>query len=298
MEYRELNVQEMLSNIFQLSKNNLSKFTKIFFIFILLVISLSIIFCIFAGILYLLAGGINLNLNANENPFVMLDNGLFKSILILIPLIIVFIFLLYSLNVFFTGVSYDLIMKSYQGEEWNMNNSIRLTKERFWQLFFGNILVFLILLGGLLICCIGIIPMVIFTSVVFPIILFENKKAVESISRSFNLISSNFWNIFIVLIVIFLFILSMNAIIIILNMINIVSSGNSINFNTLFISTQKVDYTPGLLILNFIIFFLQIIFSIASTLIITSSQVVIFFNQKIKNEKLGSNPDTESNSLN
>jgi hypothetical protein len=58
-----------------------------------------------------------------------------------------------------------------------------------------SLLAGLIILGGLLLLIIPGIIFAIFLTVVIPVFLFENKRGTEAISRSWKLVSGNFWHV-------------------------------------------------------------------------------------------------------
>lgn len=138
----------------------------------------------------------------NNDPF-----GLFKNLSsILIPTILA---LLTSL--FFYVISSIAILGSVKSYQQTGEIDVKFVKaeikSRFWSMTGLVLLSFIVLVLGLMICIVPFFYLIVPVTMMFPILIFENKNVGDSFSDAFNLIKENFWPTLGTIIVVFLIIM-------------------------------------------------------------------------------------------
>jgi hypothetical protein len=199
----------------------------------------------------------------------------------LIPVFIVFMIFFIIVQIFYLGIVNDIFIKSITGESWDLKTSFALVAKKFWTLTGAAFICVFIVIGGLCLCCVGVFPAVIISSLVCPLILFENLKVTSSISRSFKMISLDFWPSVGTYIVCYLIILAINYG---SSFIIGIFAGLS---NFFFKSQDTNDVYFHLIIQNLIIYILMIPVSIFVQALQISFFNVLFFNLKVKFENYG-----------
>jgi hypothetical protein len=175
---------------------------------------------------------------------------------------------------------YDIFAKSFIGEEWNFKSSFKYVRSKFWTIFLAGFLCFFIIIGGYLMCCIGVFPMMALISLVLPAIICEKENATGAISRSFKLVSYSFWRVF-GSVVLFTFIVQALSIVF------------QIGFQFLPMMIQSLDNGKNIQmivlisIISIITYILYIAYTILASALTAAFYVLIFFNQKIKHENFG-----------
>lgn len=99
------------------------------------------------------------------------------------------------ISIVITAILIDLYLKAFLNEEWQLKSSFNYVLRRYVSLLGATMLSALIVIGGILLLIIGAIVFSVFLTFIEPVILYEKKRAGESISRSFKLVSYNFWGI-------------------------------------------------------------------------------------------------------
>ena len=113
-------------------------------------------------------------------------------------LTIVFAIISYTLNIIIT---YRYITLAEKGEPNDVKDLWIYAKKDFFKIFFSSLGIFFMVIVGIVLCFLpGIYVGVVFT-LIFPIMLTENEDFFDAVSRSFKLISNNWWQTFGVLLV-------------------------------------------------------------------------------------------------
>jgi len=272
-----LNFSSSFNYCLSLFKFSIKDYLKIFLVFqlpssvlIILLTNLTSVFSVKPGV------------SLSNLPFTMSQNSYnFSDIITLIPVIILITIIILLLSVIFRGMVCDLYLKTYSNNVWTFKSSLNYIKNRFGSILGGFFLVILMTIGGILCFCIGIIPVMVFTLFIFPVILFENTKAFDSISRSINLIKKDFWRILSILLVYIIIAFGIYASYTLI--IQFVASsfyqakGEALNS---LIMSGPISFQLIYLSLNVLCSF--IISGFASAL-----EVVLYFNQKVLREDYG-----------
>lgn len=196
---KERDLGEIITDTFTFIRINFKDLTQVFIKFILPIMLISVI----AGVYYQYASQefTSSNLLINNNPFEVLQN--------LTALIIPLIFTLVSAILFYV-FSYLAILASMkcfketgQIELDFVSNEI---KSRFWSMTGLLIVSFLILVFSAALCGLPFFYFIVPVSIMFSILVFEDKSVGESISHAFTLIKENFWMTLLTIIVIALII--------------------------------------------------------------------------------------------
>jgi hypothetical protein len=273
-ELKPMDLGKLLDRTFKMTFSNFRKNIKLFLIFTGIFFGTLVLFTLIGVVYYFFNKGLFENLS---DP-----SGFLPLLPVLIPVILIFTIIMTVVSIFYNGMLFDVFIKSFLGKDWNIKDSFLFIRQKFFTIFVSGILCFFVLVGGILMCFIGVIPMSVFICLVLPAILFENKSITGSVSRSFKLVSYSFWSIL--------------GYSILLNII--ISFGASI-LQYVFVGIfgllsflYKNDYGNMTFITLMIVFAVVfIIFYLVLCLIIyalnSAFYILIFFNQKIKFENFG-----------
>jgi hypothetical protein len=284
-ELKPLDLGGILEKTFRLTFSNLIKNIVLFLIYF------GIIICVFIGIagvvIYLIQTNkidpdmINFMNFFQTYDYTLLQNSiqsLFGIFIPLIPFLILAYIIFFIVQVFYNGMLNDIFIKSITGETWNFKSSFNFIKTKFWRLAGTGFISGFIILGGFILCCIGIIPAVIIIAFFIPAILFENKKIGESVSRGFKLISYNFWGIIGTFLLLYLIEI----------VVSLIFNGITGVINIFFISLKTGENANIYLIVNtLVLYIVRAPLSILYQALDTAFFNVIFFNQKVKHENYG-----------
>jgi hypothetical protein len=197
----------------------------------------------------------------------------------MIPIFILIVILFMVIWAVYTGMIYDLFVKSFLGEEWNFKESFKYVKSKILSIIISYILIFFILIGGYIMCCIGIIPMMAFISLVLPALMFEKVSSTNAISRSFKLVSYSFWRVLGSIILMGIIVGALSVIFqIFFQFISLF--GVSMNLFT-------GQYMNLWIVIIVVIYILYLMYSIIANALTNAFNVILFFNQKIKFENFG-----------
>ena len=197
----------------------------------------------------------------------------------------------FLISIIFTSMFIDLFIKGFLKKEWKFIDSLKFIMTKYGIIIGASFLSFLIIIGGVFLFIIGSLIFATFLMFVIPSVLYENKSPGAAISRSFKLVSYNFWSILgAILLILIIFIGIVLVLIILLG----VSFGILFSFDKSLIDSlrnlnqiQIPNFTIGFIILGIIIILLYFILILISTFVGSAFTVIMFFNQKIKNENFG-----------
>jgi hypothetical protein len=88
-----------------------------------------------------------------------------------------------------------LFINNYLGKGWTVRQSLDMLYNKFWALVGAWLVISLMITAGIIALCVGALVMFSFTLFVVPIIIHEDRPVSSAISRSFSLVSRNFWAI-------------------------------------------------------------------------------------------------------
>ncbi len=271
-ELKPMDLGAILDKTFRMTFSNMKKYLKVFLMYFGVIFGITVfITAIIIG--FLIAAG-----------FTFDDFGqpeiLAPFLLTIIPVSTIAIILIIFIVIIFNGMIYDIFAKSFIGEDWNFKSSFKFIKSKFWTIFLASILGFFILIGGYLMCCIGVLPMLAFVSLILPAIICENKNSTGAISRSFKLVSYSFWKVF-------------GSILLFMIIVGALSFIFQIGFQALPFLFQTLDNDNNIRMIIFIsiftviLYILYLAYSILATALSSAFYVLIFYNQKIKHENFG-----------
>ena len=270
-ELRPMDIGMMLDKTFRLCFSNLKKYLKVFLIYFAVFLLFSLIIAgIFLGF-YFFNGK---SFEKFSDPKVILPFLIF-----MIPIFILIFIVLLIIWAFYTGMIYDLFVKSFLGEEWNFKDSFKYVKSKIFSIIISYILIFFILIGGYMMCCIGILPMMAFITMVLPALMFENISASNGISRSFKLASYSFWRV-----------LGSKL------LMGIIVGALSIIFQVFFQFISMFGISMNLFTGQYMnvwiaiiaaVYILYLMYTIVANALTITFNIILFFNQKIKFENFG-----------
>jgi hypothetical protein len=280
-ELKPMGLGSILDKTFKITFFNFKKNFKLFLIFIGILILLLILIGIIIFAVYFF----------NRDLFENISNAsnVLKIFIFTVPLVLIITLISAVIGIFYTGMIYDVFIKAFTETEWNIKTSFSFIKKKFWTIFFSGLLTSLILIGGYLMCFIGIYPMIIFTSLVLPAVLYENKGIGDSISRSFKLVSYSFWYILGYMFVFNLIISAVITFVFYFLMIPLVIFISFFQNNY-----QSISFIAGISIIGLLCSIIFIIMMVIYYALHSSFSILIFFNQKIKFENYGVEIMTES----
>ena len=271
-ELKPMDLGGILDKTFRITFSNMKKYIKVFLMYF------GVIFGITLLILAIVIGffiAMGFSFESFSEPEILTP-----FLLTIIPLSIIAIIIIIFIAIIFTGMIYDIFIKSFIGEEWDFKSSFKYVKSKFWTIFLAGILCFFIIIGGYLMCCIGILPMIALISLVLPVIIYEKENATGSISRSFKLVSYSFWKV-------------LGSVILFIIIVQTLSIVFQIGFQFLPFMLQSLDSGKNIQMIIFISIFtivtyiLYLAYSILASALYGAFYVLIFFNQKIKHENFG-----------
>ncbi len=103
---------------------------------------------------------------------------------------------------FSISVTYRFITLYEKGEDYDVKELWEYAKKDFFKVLFANIGIFFLVIVGVILCFLPGIYIGVVLSLIFPIMLTENIGFSASLSRSFKLISNNWWLTFALIFVI------------------------------------------------------------------------------------------------
>ena len=271
-ELKPMDLGAILDKTFRITFSNMKKYIKVFLMYFGVLFGITLlVFAIVIG--FFIATGFSFE-NFSEPEILV------PFLLTIIPVSIIALIIIIFIAIIFTGMIYDIFAKSFIGEDWDFKSSFKYAKSKFWTIFLAGFLCFFIIIGGYLMCCIGVFPMLALISLVLPVIIYEKENATGSISRSFKLVSYSFWRVFGSVL---LFTIIVQALSLVFQigfqflplMIQSLNSGRNIQM-IIFIS-----------ILSIITYILYLAYTILASALSAAFYVLIFFNQKIKHENFG-----------
>ncbi len=286
-KYKVMSVADIIDKSFRMTISNLKNYIRLYLRFIpVMLIILAVLLVLSAAVFVPLSFSNMLTLEEIVgNPLYFLQSSssfgamIFKTSVSIFFFIAYFVVIILSLKYY--GASIDLIIKDFTGDRWDMKESLRFAGTKIVTMIGSGFLASFIVIAGIIFCCIGIIPALVFVSLVFPAIIYENADAVSSISRSFKLVSYNFfpilgaWLIFIIIYYGISFLIS------------IIGSVPMSILGTISQTSDNSFYTAMLAIVGLILFCIQIPIAMVLNCFYMSYTTCIFFNQKIKYENWG-----------
>lgn len=271
-ELKPMDLGAILDKTFRITFSNMKKYIKVFLMYFGVIFGITILIsAIIIG--FLIAHGFNFD-NFDQPEI------LAPFLLTIIPMSIIALILIIFIAIIFTGMIYDIFIKSFIGEDWNFKSSFKYVKSKFWTIFLANILSFFILIGGYLMCCIGVLPMMALISLILPAIIYEKENATGAISRSFKLVSYSFWRVF-------------GSILLFMLIVGSLSFVFQIGFQALPFMIQasnkgnNIQMIIFITIFSVILYILYLAYSILASALSSAFYVLIFYNQKIKFENFG-----------
>lgn len=276
-EFKPLDFAGILDKTIKLFLMSSKSFLKLFFTFFAVInIIISSIFGIVVWYIFQTEGLLN---KIKDMPFVMSDTYT-QKLFFLIPASLVLLFIIIIISLMYNCMTYELYIKSFLNEGWDIKQSFKFSSQKIKPMFIASILLFLILIGGLLLCCIGTIPLTALLSLVFPILIFEGLSPTESIKKSFNLVKNDFWQILACILLMQMVLSFLSAFLQLFSYgFNIFIPHMTANMTTLNISI--------FIILSILFISFTVLISLLSTAFMTILNVVIYFNQKAKIEGFG-----------
>lgn len=280
--YEPLSIGKIVNLTFKVIFINIKNFLKVFIIYFVIVI----VILLLSGLLFFsLAKPYNFIFSKNF-PYILKDANFIMTVSILL---IIFFVIILIISVCYSIMNFDICIKAFLEEKWELRSSFNLVKQKFFSSLGLSILSFLLILAGFLLCCIGFLPIRVLIVFAFPLLLFENTKTFRAISRSIDLVSKNFWDIFGKIILLFIMIIIFNGV-------------YNIFFNIIFqlyfqlplwkfltLTNYKELFLNNMffLLLIILIFFInQTIYTTFINIFTTAYYVLLYFNHIIKYEKL------------
>ncbi len=284
--YEPVSLGKIVDFSFKLVFSNLKNYFKIFALYYGIILGFTLLFiaALFYGVK---SYGFNFN-NIDNFPYFLNDSNVTNIIIIGITISVAFIILMTICSIFYTIMTFDVFLKAFLGQVWTLRESFELAKRKFFSTLVLSFLSFFIMLAGILLCCIGIFPLMTLIVFAFPSLLFENLSGTKAISRSVDLVTKDFWVTFGKVMLLFAIIASFsvvyNALTAIAQIFLPFVAKNSE------LSTQKIVFIVIFMIVFFII---NIIYSLFINAFTNAYYVLLYFNQKIKYENFGVEKLTE-----
>ncbi len=270
---QQLTFSGIFENTFRLCLSSLKLYLKLFFLFlgvILLIVLISIGF-----VYWHTMDNQSFVQTLREMPYVMSNGSYLKNLVFMIPLIFVVVVLIVIFSSIFIYMSFDLFIKNYLGEYWELKSSFSRAKSKILKTIGSIFLMYLIMFVGFLLCCIGVFPAYIVVSLIMPILVYEDPNITGTLKKSYNLVKINFGDLLLLFLLLFLIVGSLSAVMQLLGLffsgLLAVYSKSSSSVSTLFLIIISLIY--GILIFAI---------TILSSIFTNAFYVVLYFNQKVK----------------
>ena len=279
-ELKPMDLGGLIDKTFRLIIANMKNFLKIFWVFFGITMGIALILAALVVGIVLYYNGFEKGLS--ELPFAMTQGGMLPALAIGIPVFIVLFVVLIIVSLIYYGMTFDLYIKAFLGQEWDFKRSFDSSKSKIGTIFATSMLSSLIMIGGIFLCCIGMFIFAIFLSFAFPIIMYEERKATDAISRSFNLVKGNFWFILVAELIIGLILSAISAVLQVFSfaiggLAPFIEKGGDINVGVL----------TAFIVIVILFIVATIVLSIISSAIQTAFFVILYFNERIKQENFG-----------
>ena len=271
LDLKPLDAGGVINATFRLAFSNLKKFLKIFILFGVFYV---VIYGLYAFAVYYTGGFGNSSSLSNS--------------LITLGLMFIYYILMFFLLVFFYSLFADFYIKAYLQEEWSFKTSRKLVFSKNGTLILAGLLAVLIITGGIFLCLVGSLIFMTFLSFIFPVIIYENKKAGQAINRSFKLVSYSFWRVLGTYVLYFLILIA--SIIVILGILSIpvilFYNYNKSAFQNIS-NIMDPNFILPLIIIGIIYLVLYFMYLLIVSALSSSLNIILFFNQKVKHEQFG-----------
>ncbi len=278
---KKMNITELIDRAFRMSFSCLKSYLKIYGILVLIYLVLAAAAVLFLAIFI----GFN---NFDTITGLFSDPESFFRSNIITPdfsiigafsiVFVIFGILALVINSYYTGISLDMFIKSFRGEQWTYRESFEMVKSKIGSIIGASFLTILLVFAGVLACCIGYIPMMALVSLTLTALVFENLKAGTAVSRSFKLVGYSFWGVLGAWSLYFLIYIG----------VSMISGSLSL---VLFQLSSAVSGMLNITIPSFTVTIIAQIIQICIGFIFSafalSFNVCIYFNQKIKYENYG-----------
>jgi len=285
--YEPVTIGKIVDYSFKMVFSNLKNILKIFAIYMGIILGLLII----CGIgVFLFIKEKKLNIYPENLPFFIQNSNL--SGIIISGIIFVLIFLIFAIvsYLFYSIMSFDIFIKSFLGEQWILKESFIMASKKFFSSLLLSFLSSLMMIGGFLLCCVGMFPIGALVIFSFPALIFENISPTKSISRSIDLVTKDFWKSFGYFMLLFLIISS-------LSIIYQVFASIANVFISFFFKDVK-EFSPTLIIVIVILisifFIINMIYSLFTSAFSSAYYILLYFNYRIKYENFGIERLTEN----
>ncbi|HOV14465.1 MAG TPA: hypothetical protein PK771_09295 [Spirochaetota bacterium] len=278
-QIKPLDFSGVFEKAFKLTLSNIKSYSKLYMIFFGVI--LAVLGLIFGAFYWYIVNNEGFFSKIKEMPYIMRDPSSFKILLIIIPIIIALYVILLIMGSIFTYMSYDLFIKGFLNEPWDMRMSFNIAKTKIGRIFGAIFGVSFVVLGGVLLCCVGLIPAYVFTALILPVLVYENLGISASFKRAYELTKPNFWEVF-VLIFVYLFIMSF--------------LGGFIQFFSFFfglIIPQLSNGSPNstalllLVVLSIVFTIVILLIGLISNAFSNAFYTILYFNQRVKVENFG-----------